>query len=215
MADVSLQDLADHLVIDGVTWSIRRNDELSGLGDGRILAAEMAPPLWSAEVTLCDMPNGEAKQVTARIRALHGSMTAFMLCDPASEYPQYDPDGSILGAAAVTVSAINLNARQISLAGLPSGYRITTGDKLQIPYAQGSIERQAFLEASETMTATGGGTISSLGVFPHVPPGVAEGNAVILARPALRCIIVPGSHNPGTVRSRITYGQSFNVVQKK
>jgi len=215
MTDISLADLADLLPIDRVTWTIRRNDEMSGLGDGRVYAVELAPPIWSAEVTLCDMPNDEAKQIAARIRALNGPLQAFMLYDPLSIYPQADPAGAVIGASVVTVSSIGADRRHINLSGLPAAYTLTAGDKLQIPYMQGATQRHSFLEVSATASAGGTGAITDLAVFPNVPIALAGGETVILSRAACRCVIVPGSHHPGMAGSVITSGQSFQVVQRK
>lgn len=98
---VALTDLADHLKIASVTWSVQRNDELSGVGDGRIWQAELAPPLWTGDVGIDALNNADAKQIAARVRGLHGARDAFFLYDPASKYPQADPDGMILGPVGV------------------------------------------------------------------------------------------------------------------
>src|SRR4051812_13620834 len=98
--------LADLLSIESVTWDIQRNDELSGSGDGRVWQAELAPPLWTGNVSLNIGYHNDLKQIAAKIRKLHGAQNSFFLCDPLSEYPQLDPDGSILGASVVRVGAI-------------------------------------------------------------------------------------------------------------
>ena len=44
----ALSVLADRLDIESETWDIKRNDELSRTGDGRVWQAELAPSLWAA-----------------------------------------------------------------------------------------------------------------------------------------------------------------------
>lgn len=207
----SLPAFADLLKISSVVWDIQRNDELSGSGDGRVWQAELAPPLWTGTVTLADMYNAEAKQIAARIRKLHGAQEALFLYDPLSKYPQADPDGTKLGAASVSIAALGSDNASLSLKGLPSGYRLTVGDKMQIGYGG----RYAFLEVSETVAANGAGTTPVFGVFPHLPAGFSVDLGVVLLLPACKCIIMPGSHNPGTASGMITTEATFKIVQKK
>lgn len=208
----SLAYLADTLCITDVIWDIQRNDELSGTGDGRVWQTELAPPLWIASVSLAPAYHDDAKQIAAKIRKLNGSQEAFYLYDPTSRFPQYDPTGSILGTSAVTVSGINTARNAIALAGLPANYVLTIGDKIQINYGTG---RTAFLEVSETVTASEIGTSPLFEVFPNVPVGITTSTAVILKNPACKMIITPTTHNPGTSVYAITSGATFRAIQKK
>jgi hypothetical protein len=210
----SLADFADKLRIASVVWDIQRNDELSGTGDGRVWQAELASPLWIGTVSLITMENDVAKQVAAKIRKLHGAQEALFLFDPLSKYPQFDPDGSILGARPVTVSSVADDLNGLSLKGLPSGYQLTAGDKMQISYGANPT-RYAFLEVSEDAVANAAGVTSVFGVFPHVSPAIAADTAVILIKPACKCVVLPGSHNPGTATKMHTDGAGFKVIQKK
>ena len=207
----ALPAFADLLKISSIVWDIQRNDELSGSGDGRVWQAELAPPLWTGTVTLADMYNDEAKQVAARIRKLHGAQEALFLHDPLSKYPQADPDGTKLGAAGVSIGALGTDNASMSLKGLPAAYKLTIGDKMQIAYGG----RYAFLEVSETVAASSTGVTPTFGVFPHLPTGIAADMGVELLRPACKCVVMPGSHNPGTASGPITTGATFKIIQKK
>lgn len=59
----ALSVLADRLAIAQVVWDIQRNDEVSGTADGQVWQAELAEPLWSADVVLSDDPNNDVKRV--------------------------------------------------------------------------------------------------------------------------------------------------------
>lgn len=209
-----LSRLNDVLAIDSVVWDIQRNDEMSGSGDGRVWPAELAPPLWTGAVTLTTGYHAALKQVAAIIRKLHGAQEALFLCDPLSLYPQYDPAGTILGANVVTIGSIASNRSSLSLVGLPANYHITVGDKMSIAYGSAPT-RYAFIEASETIIANGSGVTAQIGVFPFVPSGIVADAVVDLKKPACKCIIVPGSHNPGTAKGVFTQGAGFKVIQKK
>ncbi|MCV9997322.1 hypothetical protein OE766_03600 [Pararhizobium sp. YC-54] len=210
----SLATFADKLRISSVIWSIQRGDEMSGSGDGRFWQAELTPPLWMAEVTLTELGNDAAKQIAALIRKLHGAQEAFFLYDPVSQFPQADKKGLFLGSSVVTVGAVGGSRRTLSLLGLPGGYVLTLGDKIQIPYGSDPT-RYAFLEISETVAANGSGVTGQFEVFPHVPTGVGPDQSVILKRPACKVIVQPGSHNPGTAQNIMTEGATFKVIQKK
>lgn len=210
----SLAAFADRLLISSVIWSVQRNDELSGAGDGRFFQAELAPPLWTGEVTLSIDRSDNVKQAAALVRKLHGAQEAFFMFDPLSPYPQSDPKGLVLGSANVQVNSVSTNRDAISLKGLPAGFVLTIGDKMQIAYGSNPV-RYAFLEFAETGAANGSGATGQLGVFPHVPVGVTTNLSVILKKPACRVVIFPGSHEPGRARRTVTEGAGFKVIQKK
>lgn len=211
----SLSVLADRLDIESVTWDIQRNDELSGSGDGRVWQAELAPPLWTADVKLNIGDSNDLKQIAARVRKLHGAQELFFLYDPLSKYPQADPDGSILGAAAVRINSVGTGGRTISLKGLPAGYVLTLADKMQIAYATSPV-RNAFLEVSDDIvTANGSGVTGSFEVFPNAPTGVAANDVVMLAKPACKGFISPGTSNPGSGAGLLTSGAAFKFIEKR
>lgn len=202
--------LADRLAIESVTWDIARSDEISGTGNGDVWQAELADPKWTADVKLTINEHDGAKQIAALIRKLHGAQESFFLFDPLSPYPQSDPDGSILGASTVQVHTGGTNT--IRLKGLPAGYVLTLGDKLQIVF---SSTQHYFGEFSETITADGSGVTAAVEVFPHLPSGIAADDAVTLVKPACKGFIVPGSHNPGTGQGPLTNGAGFKFMERR
>lgn len=211
----SLADLADLLRVSSVTWDVQRNDEVSGLGDGRVWQAELAPPLWKAEVTLIDLGHNQAKQIAALIRKLHGAQESFWLYDPLSKFPQYDPDGTLMGSATPTVRVIASDRVRMGLKGLPNRYKLAAGDKIQIAYGTNPV-RNAFLEVCEATTASAtDGTTVAFHVFPAIPTGVVADLPVILVRPACKVFILPGSHNPGRAQGMVTSGAGFTAIEKK
>ncbi|SEH22524.1 hypothetical protein [Rhizobium sp. NFR12] len=211
MADpLALSAVFNKLPISTVKWDIQRNDELSGNGDGDVWSADLADPLWTAEITLGRGLHSELKQAAAILRALDGSRQAFMCCDPLSLFPQADPKGTILGSAAVAVRVVDADRRVLRVKGLPVGYTLTVGDKLQI--TQGSLRR--FHEIGATVAASSTGQ-SDLSVFPRLPLTLAVDATVTLIRPSCPVIVAPGSHDPGTGRHTITEGATFKVLQKK
>jgi len=88
--------LNDRLRIAEVDWTIQRNDELSGGGDGRVWQAELADPLWTADIRLATSYLDDAEELAAIIRKLHGAQESFFLCHPYRRYPRADPAGAVL-----------------------------------------------------------------------------------------------------------------------
>lgn len=210
MAHLALSVINDRLKIASVEWSIQRNDEFSGLGSGDVWQAELADPLWTADVTLGRGMNDELKRQAALIRRLDGARQSFFLVDPLSLYPQADPNGTILGNANVTIRSADPNRFNARLGGLPADYALTFGDKLQI--TQGDMIR--FHEVSRSEQANAAGNMDVL-VFPRLPLSLAAGAIVTLKLPACPVVIEPNSHKPGVARRMVTEGAGFRVLQKK
>lgn len=210
---LSLSAFADKLKIQTVNWRLERYDELSGLGSGEILSAQLAPPRIVGDVEMVPMYHAAASQVQALIESLDGAINSFYLYAPQKKYPQYDPTGSILGAASVTINTVGSNNKSLRLQGLPSGYVLTVGDYLAFDYGTNPV-RRAFHRIVETVTTPGTGISPVFEIRPHLRPGVATGIAVTLIKPAAKVIIVPGSFNAGTAMGPMTDGMSFQVMQR-
>lgn len=210
---LALQAFNDVLPISSVEWGIQRSDRISGQGSGRYWQAETAPPLWRAIIELDRRPSDEMKRYAAKVRALHGIQYGFFLTDPLSPFPAADPGGLILGNSAVQIESIPGHRSSLSLKGLPPFYQLRVSDKFTVVYGSNPT-RYGFFEITEDGAATSDGTTGLIGVFPHLPAGVAENLAVILAKPFCLAVIEPGSHNPGRARRHLTEGASFAAIQK-
>ncbi len=210
---LSLANFADKLKIVSVKWQLQRRDEVSGLGGGQVLTAQLSPPLWTGSVTLAPLYHGEADQIQALIESLDGSLNDFYLYSPRRAYPQADPTGSILGAATPQIAALGPDNKSIQLQGLPNGYKLTAGDFLHFDYGSNPV-RRAFHRLMETGSANGSGTTPMLEVRPHIRPGAVVGAVVTLIKPAARCFIVPDTFDPGETAAMIAGGMSFQVMQR-
>lgn len=209
----SLPSLADKLDIRSVEWQLRRYDELSGLGSGEMLAAQLAPPRWSGSVSLVAMTHAKAAEVQALFEALDGPMNSFYLYAPQKQFPVMDPDGSILGTDTPTIHTIGVNNRSLRLQGLPEGYVLSVGDFLSFSYGE-NPERRAFHRVVERVVASSSGVTPLFEMRPHLRPGVAVDLPVALVRPAAKVFVVPDSFTPGTASAAWTEGMSFQVMQR-
>ncbi|MGB3327781.1 MAG: hypothetical protein WBA46_02440 [Thermomicrobiales bacterium] len=189
---LALDVFADKLHIESLKARPGHQQELSGQGSGGILAADVAPALREFDVACIPLYHDVAGEVLALIESLGGAINPFYLYDPRKKAPATDPDGTILGGAVVTISALNANNKAISLAGLPAGYTLTAGDLLSWDYGVNPA-RRAFHRVVESVTAAGDGATPQFEVRDFIRPGSTVGTAVTLIKPAMKCKMLPGS----------------------
>jgi hypothetical protein len=209
-----LAEIYDQLRIGTVEWSAQRNDELSMSGAGEVFQAELAEPLWTAPVGLASREFFHLKRAAALIRSLRGSQQQFLMCDPQAPWPQADPGGVQLGNATVTVRSISADRTLALLQGLPAGYVLTAGDKIQIVYGTSPNLQYVFVEVSRDVNASSGGNVD-VRVFPWLPFGLPVGAPVTLLRPACAVVVVKDSHRAGTTRGFTTDSAGFSVIQRR
>lgn len=209
----ALTDFVDLLRIASVVWRSQRNDELSGSASGQTWTAEVAPPLWGADVTLDISTMAEARRAKALINSLSSPGQSFYLYDPIAKYPGSDPTGSILGTSTVLIHSIGSDNKSVSLSGLPASYVLSPGDYFHVDYGSDPT-RRAFFEVSEGSTASGPGTTPEFAIYPHLQTGITTTMQVTLAKPAARVFIVPGSINLGTEEGVIVSNIGFTALQK-
>lgn len=177
---------------------------------GDIITSDNGARLWQGEVTLDRITRAELAAVRPLISLLSGT-GSFMVYDVTRPFPQYDPDGSQLAGAAPVIAALP-SAREISIGGLPVGYRLSRDDLLAFSYATNPV-RHALHEVVTGGTANAAGIIPNMEVVPPIRPGAAIGAAVTLIRPACKAIIIPETLQPGTTRATLTDGVTFKFIQ--
>ena len=201
---------ADILKVKEVKFWLPPRQEISGLGSGLVLAADLSSPLWRADVSIANMSERDSGRVQALVDVLDGSINEFYLYNPARAYPIDDPDGSVIGSSSVQIKA-NQSGKELQLKGLPVGYTLTAGDFVSWTYNSMQVLHRIATDA----VANGSGETGWFEVRPHLIPSSAAANtAVSLKKPAMRAIMQPGSFDPGkTDAARITGGMTFQVIQ--
>jgi hypothetical protein len=209
----TVPQFAEVIRVSSIVPRLVGEQQMSGMGGGNILVADLAPKRWEFEVTLITMQSDVARAIQALIEALDESMNAFEMYDPSAAYPIADPDGSILGASAVKINSIDTgNNKELTLKGLPAGYVLSAGDLLHFDF--GSPSNRALHRVVVGGIAGSGGVSTSLEVRPHILPGAAVNADVTLIKPAARVKMIPGSFNPGVRRQHITTGMAFKCRQE-
>jgi hypothetical protein len=213
---LSLANFYDKIrvAIGSPNWELARNDQTSGLGSLDPLNAELASPLWRASIQLPAMPNAEADELITMLEMLCHPGRKFFFCDPKREYPANDPNGDEIFASTVTLYTVASNNRQIRLAGLPEGFKLSIRDMLAFEYGPVGQKRHALHRVTESVIAAMDSTTPSFEVFPHIRAGALAGDPVKLIKPAMLASIIPGTFDPGTADTVNTVGISFDIIQR-
>lgn len=165
--------------------------ELSRQGDGTILAKNLRDPLWMAELTSVQMDLDAFNDAVALIEALDGSIGTFYVWNAARAYPRLDPTGAILGAASVTIDALETSPFNLTLTGLPPLYDLSRGDMLSFDFGNDPVHRALHRIVTGGEADTSGDV--DLTVFPQLRIGVTTALPVTLKKAAMEARLIPGS----------------------
>lgn len=170
------------ILADFPGWSTEFNlqfrQEFSRTAGGVTTAKDMGTPLWRATYQSRAMRPNELDAWRAKFSTLEGSLQRFMGRSLSRCYPIAYPNGQGMGNVTnVKVATINANNKSFALSGLPAGYKASVGDYVQI-----AANLYQVVDIS-----------NGFEVRPHLAPGTAVGNAVLLVRPSVPMIIIPGT----------------------
>lgn len=192
-----------------VTMNLQRHDELSGSGDGRYWAAELARPIWTAQMNLMAMGRGcvgRAREIDAKIRAL-GVNRTFLWADPTYGGPS---GGTISGG--IYIASISADRTAIAFSGLPAGFVLAPGDRFSVECGTG---RYYLGELTEAKTANGSGVTEQVGIYPYPPLALTAGAAVEMMAPIMKAIVPPNGYAPyGYQRKFVAQGATLTILQK-
>lgn len=184
-------DLADRMMVETVQWSLLEFQELSGTGGSELIAADLAPRVWEAEVSTIAADLETIEALRSRFNLLDGAINSFYLYDPARPNPSTDPTGTLLAAATVTILAIEANRKELRFAGLPAGFTLTEGTRFSV--TSGVPSRTFMGQLAAGVTANGAGDTAAVELRPHLRPWVAAGQEVRLLKPVAKVKIAPRS----------------------
>ena len=211
---LSLTQFFDLLPIASGTLDLPENVQTSTTRGGEILRAELGTRLWEAELRLGPMTPDETANVLPMLNLLRSGAGTFLTSDPTRLFPRLDPTGQRLGSSAPKLASIAPNARDITISGLPSGYVLSRRDLVAFTYGTGPVRYALHEVVTSTATANASGVTGTIEVQPPIRPGAAVGAAITLKKPTCKAVIVPGSFQPGSMRSGLlTEGVSFRIKQ--
>lgn len=207
---LSLDVFWNWLPVRSAPFNLDPRQEISGQGSGRIIAAELASPLWRISVDVAELVLSEQAKAAALMEALDGAQKTFLATPKARPFPLEDRNGLILGAAAPVIDSVGADNKSLSIGGLPAGYQLRTGDFLSFVISG----RHHLHRLVEDGAANGAGVTAPIELRPHLRPGAAAGAAVTLVNPVAEMLVTPGSYEPGATRGAVLAGMTFNAVQR-
>lgn len=210
---LSYSEFLGALPISSITLECPEVVEVSQTAGAEALTASIGNRYWMGEVRLGRMQRHEKREAQILIDAVRGAGGSFFVNDVSQEYPQDDPLGAGLSAAAPKIAILPTDKRLIGLWGLPANYVLRRGDYLAFEYRSAPTRYALHRIVEASVTANGSGITSSFEVMPHIEPGAAFDTPVQLVRSACKAIILPDSVQPGRTNRFIHEGMSFSFMQ--
>lgn len=203
----ALDFLAKCLTGERVPLLLKRFDEISGSGDGRMWSSQLSTPLWTSSYNLYSQTPAEARAINAKINALDGTSQTMFWADPYYSGPA---SGVTTGLGNVTVASVRADRGAVALTGLPGSFEASAGDYLTIPYGSGRVYMG---QLAEDGVAGAGGVLSQREIRPYLPFGIAAGATVQLVRPYFKAMVT--DYTPfASFRGRWGDSASITIMQK-
>lgn len=200
------------LPINQCTPDLTESVEMNETGYGEILTADLGTRLWQMDIAIRNGNYNDLEKIRALINVYRQAGRSFFAHAVPSKFPQYDPDGLILGSNTPRLYSVNANMRDVIISGLPNAYKIQAGDCLSFQYGSNPT-RYAFHQVVSDATAASNGRTTVFEVIPAIRPGYSTNSIVQLVRPYFKAMIIPGSVKMGKTGSRETSGISFSLIQ--
>lgn len=202
----------DGLPIQSFVADLGEAMEHNRTGGGEIVSADLGPRLMKLDCVIRKGDYVEIERVMAKLDVLRYAGRSLIVHAMPITAPQYDPDGSILGVSAITLTDVAVNNRVIELSGFPEGYKLQYGDFLSFTYGSNPI-RYAIHKVVNEAEADEDGVMAGLEVVDFIRPGFALDTAVTLIKPRFKAVLVPGSTEKGSSGSMFTDGIKFSLIQ--
>lgn len=204
----ALDFLAKCLTGERVPLVLKRFDEISGSGDGRMWSSQLSTPLWTSSYNLYSQTPAEARAINAKINALDGMSQTMYWADPYYTGPA---SGITTGFGSVTVASIRADRGAITLSGLPANFPLTAGDYLSINYGSGRVYFGQFAE--DGVAGSEGNIQLQKELRPYLPLGIQVGASVRLVRPYFKAMVT--DYTPfASFRGRWGDSASITILQK-
>lgn len=207
---ISLASFSDVLRVESLTLHCPTPKSRSQTRGGQMLQARLGPSLWQGDCKLAFAQGVKTGGLRALLDLLLDENASFLLSPHDYYGPAADPGGVILGGATVTLQAVATNARDVTLAGLPAGYKLTGDDLFSFTYGTNPT-RHALHRVVFGATASSGGQIT-VEVWPRVRTGWAVGAQVRLVKPRFKAIM--DEREPGASMKVFHSGASFTFIQE-
>ena len=208
-----LATFADSLLVSQNSFHLPEQVQASRTAGGEQLGSDIGERLWTGKIMLGRMTRAEAGRPEVLIDLIRQAGRSFHIYDRYRTNPLLDPTGNILGAASVTILALDADARELSLTGLPVGYTLSAGDYLSFAYGTAPVRQALHRVVNPTVVASGLGQTTLFEVTPALRPGAAAATPVQLKKANCKAVVVYGSIEEAERYSTMTEGLGFSWVQ--
>ena len=209
---LTLAQFFDLLPISSVRFEPTEATEISETTDGVLLPADLGVALWQGTFLLSDVLHEEALEISPLINLLRRAGASFLVTDPRRPWPRLDPQGAGIASSSPKLMSIAANRREISLQGLPPGYRLSRGDLVSFTYGSNPL-RYALHELVAPAIANASGNTALVEVSPPVRPGVSVDADIRLVNPVCKASLVPKTADLGASVETITSEMSIRWMQ--
>jgi hypothetical protein len=170
-------------------FEILSSQNISQTGGGAQPVVQVGLDLWTGDwETRRPLKPNAFDRMKALMHSLQGSALPFWgrdttRCRPIG-YPGVETPGDFSGI----LDDVNANNKQVTITGLPSGYKAKAGDF----FAFSSAGNRYYHQILEDQNASGG-SLSNIEVRPHISPNWVDGSTVDFLKPKMRMKLIPGS----------------------
>lgn len=206
---LQLWTFSNRLRVEGLTLHCPTPKSTAQTQGGDYLQARLGASLWQGECRLAFEQLQNTRGMRALIDLLLDENASFIFSPKDYFGPAADPLGTALGSAAVRIAGVAANNRDVTLAGLPSGYVLSGDDLMSWRYGANPV-RFAFHRVVVTAAPASGGQ-ATVEVWPRVQPGWTTSTDVVLIQPRFKAIMQ--SREAGGSARIFHSGMSFNYIQ--
>ena len=197
---IPLENFFDLIRFTSLDFQLGEAMEVNETAGGEVLAARVGQNLWSGKVSVVQAHYRTQEVIQSKLDLLRRPGASFLIGDRFGQYPQGDPDGSVLGVTAVTVESVQPNNRVLRLQGAPDGYQVSAGDHFSVTYGSSPVKYAYFrVVAGSTFSNTySPPRTGDIEVQPFISTSISAGDSVRLVRPHLKAVYVPDTMAGGS-----------------
>ncbi|WP_065329966.1 hypothetical protein [Tritonibacter mobilis] len=209
---LAISEFAGMFKVGDMDISLSESRESAETTGGDLLFADNGPRLWRGYYVPSRIVHRDYHDLKGRIEALQIGNRAFLAYDHVTPGLKHDPDGEISATLSAKLGQVENDGQSLRIKGLPQGFKLAFGDRFSFTTQAGAIAYHRVISAGVEADATGSTPLFT--VSPHILPGAAVNDPVVLFRPYFKARIVPQSVRPGKAKELRVEGMRFEFVQQ-
>lgn len=186
-------------------FDLMARQEQSRHASGRTRTKDFGSPLWVASFISRLLTRDELDHWRAKLKAASIDQMEFKAWPLTRVWPILHPDGVAGDISAAAIDTIGINDKSIRISGLP-GVSLSVGDYVEL---NGNLHQ--VMEGATTSA----GLTTLFEIRPHLWPGTATGQPVIIERPSCLMTIRPGSVSTASNTTNGFGTVSFEAIESR